>query len=64
MLRLLIGGARSGKSRFAVRLAVRKISGVTGDVIGGMQQIAELATRATGVALVHTFAIGLPWWTP
>ncbi len=45
-------------------LAVRKISGVTGDVISGMQQIAELATLATGVALVHTFAIGLPWWTP
>ncbi len=45
-------------------LAVRKIGGVTGDVISGMQQIAELAALAAGVALVHTFAIDLPWWTP
>ena len=45
-------------------LAVRKIGGVTGDVIGGMQQVAELAVLVVGVALVHAFSIALPWWAP
>ena len=46
------------------RLAIRKIGGVTGDVIGGMQQIAELAVLVAGVALIHTYSIALPWWAP
>ncbi len=45
-------------------LAVRKIGGVTGDVIGGMHQVAELAVLVVGVALVHAFSIALPWWAP
>lgn len=43
-------------------LARRKIGGISGDVLGATQQVAELAVLIMGAAVVHEGWLGLAWW--
>jgi adenosylcobinamide-GDP ribazoletransferase len=45
-------------------LALRRIGGLGGDVLGGTQQVAELAVLALGAAVVHGGWPTLAWWAP
>jgi adenosylcobinamide-GDP ribazoletransferase len=42
-------------------LAMRKIGGVTGDVLGAAEQLGETAVLLTTAALVHE-GVAFPWW--
>ena len=39
-------------------LALRRIGGITGDVLGAAEQLAEVGILLLGAAIAH----GLPWW--
>ncbi|MGH2807818.1 MAG: adenosylcobinamide-GDP ribazoletransferase [Actinomycetota bacterium] len=45
-------------------LARRKIGGISGDVLGAIQQLAELGMLIMGVAAVHEGWRALAWWQP
>ncbi len=45
-------------------VAKAKINGITGDVLGATQQIAEVAILLLGVVVVHNGWGALAWWTP
>jgi adenosylcobinamide-GDP ribazoletransferase len=42
-------------------LASRKINGITGDVLGASEQLAELAVLLVAAALTHR-GVSWPWW--
>ena len=44
------------------RLAVRRIGGVTGDVLGAAEQVSEMLVLLLGAAVVTNRWGGLPWW--
>lgn len=46
----------------ARRLAVTKLGGVVGDVLGAAEQLAELAVLMVAVAVVHRGGAPLGWW--
>jgi len=55
----------SGSAAGAVgALALRRIGGLAGDVLGATQQIAALAVLALGAAVVHGGGPALAWWAP
>ena len=43
-------------------LAIRKIGGVTGDVLGAAEQTSEILTLVLGAAVAARGWPGLPWW--
>ncbi|HJR45903.1 MAG TPA: adenosylcobinamide-GDP ribazoletransferase [Actinomycetota bacterium] len=59
----LLQGALAGcAAAVVVRYARRRIGGTTGDVLGAVEQIAEIATLLVAVAVVHNGWGELPWW--
>jgi adenosylcobinamide-GDP ribazoletransferase len=42
--------------------SIRRIRGITGDVAGAAEQIAEVALLLYGVALVRGGYLAVPWW--
>jgi adenosylcobinamide-GDP ribazoletransferase len=44
------------------RLGVRKMGGVTGDLLGAAQQAGEVLVLLLGAAAISNGWPGLPWW--
>jgi adenosylcobinamide-GDP ribazoletransferase len=49
-------------SSFVAFVSIRRIEGITGDVLGAAEQIAEIGLLLLGVALVHRRLLVVPWW--
>jgi adenosylcobinamide-GDP ribazoletransferase len=43
-------------------VALRRIGGVTGDVLGAGEQIAEVLVLVLGAALLRRHLVDVPWW--
>lgn len=51
-------GAAVAASALVSRMSIRRIGGITGDVLGAVQQIVEIVTLLVAVAVVHNGARG------
>lgn len=54
-------GAAALTTTFLARLARRRIDGLTGDVLGAVQQTAEIAVLLVGVAALRAGALDVPF---
>ena len=61
VLAAIVVGAVGAAIALVALLAWRKIGGITGDVLGGAEQIAETAVLLCGAAFVR-HATTWPWW--
>jgi adenosylcobinamide-GDP ribazoletransferase len=60
---VLPGAALAGLGGWGVgRLAVQKIDGVTGDILGAVQQTGEVLVLLLGTVVVRNGWPYLPWW--
>lgn len=55
-------GAAVGGALLAAWPAVRRLGGITGDVLGAVQQAGEVAVLVTGSALLLQDWWSFPWW--
>ena len=52
----------SGAAYAVGAVAVRRVGGLTGDVLGAAEQVAEIAVFYLGAVIVAQGWSGLPWW--
>ena len=45
-------------------LAVRRISGFTGDVLGATEQVIEIGLLLVAATLASSGGLSTPWWSP
>lgn len=45
-----------------IRYARRRVGGITGDILGAVEQIAEMGVLLVAIAIVHNGWAEFPWW--
>ena len=46
------------------KLAMRRISGFTGDILGAAEQTIEIVLLLVTAALASSGVLAAPWWSP
>lgn len=58
-----VGAAALAVSGMLAAIAMRRVGGVTGDILGAAEQGAEVAVLLVAVALAHHGWAPAPWWS-